>query len=220
MNISKWNFIENVNNFKHKITTGKDIFVLAFVLSRQQWFNKLRPRQNGCHFADDTYKCIFLNENVGISIKISLKFVPKGPINNNPTLVWIMAWHQPGDKPLSETMMVILPTHICVTRPQWVNTPLLDKSLYEVGNQINIYHACWYPIFLCQQVSSSKNKTDYKTSKLLSLWFNSQREQNQPMSCHQIQIIHITGNWECVVAPKCTFLRVLGCHDNHSRTPI
>ena len=46
-------------------------------------FNTLRPRQNGRRFADDTFKRIFLNENVRISIKISLKFVPKGPINNN-----------------------------------------------------------------------------------------------------------------------------------------
>ena len=82
--------------------------------------NTLRPRQNGRHFTDDIFKCIFLNENVWISIKISLKFVPKGPINNIPTLVQIMAWRRPGDKPLSEAMMVKLPTHICVTRPQWV----------------------------------------------------------------------------------------------------
>ena len=53
--------------------------------------NTLRPRQNGRHFADDTFTRIFLNENVRISIKISLKFVPKGPINNNPALVQIMA---------------------------------------------------------------------------------------------------------------------------------
>ena len=80
----------------------------------------MRPRQNGRHFADAIFKCIFLNENVWIPIKISLKFVPEGPINNIPALVQIMAWHQPGDKPLSETMMVRLPMHICVTRPQWV----------------------------------------------------------------------------------------------------
>ena len=49
--------------------------------------NTLRPRQNGRHFADDTFKPIFLNENVIILIKISLKFVPKGPINNVPALV-------------------------------------------------------------------------------------------------------------------------------------
>ena len=51
----------------------------------------LRPRQNDRRFADDTFKRIFLNENVRILIKISLKFVPKGPINNNPALVQIMA---------------------------------------------------------------------------------------------------------------------------------
>ena len=50
----------------------------------------------------------------------SLKFVPKGTINNIPALVQIMAWRRPGDKPLSETMLVSLLTHICVTRPQWV----------------------------------------------------------------------------------------------------
>ena len=82
--------------------------------------NTLRPRQNGRHFADDIFKCIFLNENVWIPIKISMKFVPKGPINNIPALVQIMAWRRPGDKPLSEPMMASLTTHICVTRPQWV----------------------------------------------------------------------------------------------------
>ena len=84
-------------------------------------FNSLRPRRNEQHWADDIFKRIFFNENVWISIKISLKFVPKGPINNIAALVQIMAWRRSGDKPLSEPMMVSLPTHICVTRPQWVN---------------------------------------------------------------------------------------------------
>ena len=35
-------------------------------------------------FADDIFKCLFLNENIWISMKISLKFVPKGPIDNMP----------------------------------------------------------------------------------------------------------------------------------------
>ena len=84
-------------------------------------FNTLRPRQNGRHFADAIFKCIFLNENARISLKISLEFVPKVRINNIPALVQIMAWRRPGDKPLSEPMMVSLLTHICITRPQWVN---------------------------------------------------------------------------------------------------
>ena len=84
-------------------------------------FNTVRPRQHGHHFADDILKCVFLNENVWISIKISLKFVPEDLINNIPALVQIMAWRRPGDKPLSEATMVRLPAHICVIRPQWDN---------------------------------------------------------------------------------------------------
>ena len=82
-------------------------------------FNTLRLRQNGRLFADDTFKRIFLNESNRISIKISLMFVPKGLINNIPSLVLIMAWRRPGDKPLSEPMIVRSLTHIYVTRPQW-----------------------------------------------------------------------------------------------------
>ena len=82
--------------------------------------NSSRPRPNRRHFADGIFKCIFENENEWISPRISLKFVPKVQINNIPALVQIMAWRRPGDKPLSEPMMVSLLTHICVTRPQWV----------------------------------------------------------------------------------------------------
>ena len=67
-----------------------------------------------------TFSNGFELKNVWILIKISLKFVPKGPINNIPALVQIMAWRQPGAKPLSESMMSSLLTHICVTRPQLV----------------------------------------------------------------------------------------------------
>ena len=69
-------------------------------------FNTLRPRQNGRHFPDDSSKCIFLNENVWISIENSLKFVHRVPIDNNPALVQIMAWCRPGATPLSEPVMV------------------------------------------------------------------------------------------------------------------
>ena len=89
--------------------------------SFHEWpLNTLRPRQNGCHFPD-ILKCISLNGNLWIPIKISLKFIPKGTIDNILALVQIMAWHRPGDKSLSELIMVSLPMHICVTRPQWVD---------------------------------------------------------------------------------------------------
>ena len=67
-----------------------------------------------------TFSNAFSWMKLWISLKFSLKFVPAGPINNIPALVQIMAWYRPGNKPLSEPMMSRLPTHICVTWPQWV----------------------------------------------------------------------------------------------------
>ena len=82
------------------------------------FFNTLRPRQDGGHFADDTFNRIFVNENVRILKKFSIKFVPKGPNINIAALVEIMAWRRSGHNPVSEPVMVSLLTHICVTRPQ------------------------------------------------------------------------------------------------------
>ena len=42
----------------------------------QRCFNTLRIEQNDRHLADDNVKCIFVNENVWASTKISLKFAP------------------------------------------------------------------------------------------------------------------------------------------------
>ena len=86
--------------------------------------NSLMPGRNRRHFADAIFIFILLDENISISIKISRKFIIKGPIKNNPALVQIMAWRRPGDKPLSEPMVVSLRTHICVARLQSVNSTI------------------------------------------------------------------------------------------------
>ena len=67
--------------------------------------NSSPPGQYGRHFADNIFRCIFMNEKFCILIQISLKFVPKGPIDNSPALVQIMAWRRIGDKPLSEPIL-------------------------------------------------------------------------------------------------------------------
>ena len=112
-------------------------------------FNTLRPRQNGRHFADDTFKRIFLKENVRISIEISLNFVPRSPIDTIPALFQIMAWRRPGDKPLSEAMMVSLLTYICVARPQWV------KSLSFVNLSNNWSKLEFFLLEICREVIKS-----------------------------------------------------------------
>ena len=86
----------------HQLPVG---FTHAGIASDLQHLNTMRLRQNGRHFTDGIFKCILLNGNVWILIKISLKFVLKGPINNIPALVHIMAWQWPGNKPLSELML-------------------------------------------------------------------------------------------------------------------
>ena len=87
-------------------------YYAIYILHVLQPSNILRPRQNGHHFPDSIFKCIFLKESIFISIQISLKFVPTGPINNIPVLIQIMAWCSPGDKPLSEPVMVSLLMYI------------------------------------------------------------------------------------------------------------
>ena len=69
-------------------------------------FNTSSPRQNGRQFPDDIFNTFSLNENIWISIEISMKFVLKSPINNIQALVHIMAWRRLGDKPLSEPIKV------------------------------------------------------------------------------------------------------------------
>ena len=56
--------------------------------------------------ADDNFKCIFLNENDRILIRISLKFVARSPIDDKPALVQVMAWRRTGDKSLPEQMLI------------------------------------------------------------------------------------------------------------------
>ena len=135
--------------------------------TRGRWVNTLRPRLNGLLFADHTFKRSFLNENIIISIKISLKFVPKGLINNIPALVLIMAWRRTGDKPLSEPMLVRSLTHICVTRPQWVNTFSTDTvgCCYAMIN--------WSGIIL--GMGSASERCYYVTSPLIG-WVHTQND--------------------------------------------
>ena len=107
------------------------------------------------HIAADTiwppsrrrhFKRIFINENIIIFIKMSLQFVPHCLINNIPKLVQIMVWCRPGDKPISEPMTVRLPTDICVRRPEWVNTTVLefvtDTRIHRVIPGVDVIMIC------------------------------------------------------------------------------
>ena len=135
---------------RYDVTLMGGVWFKSFQWPYQTPLNTLRPKQNGRLFADDTFKRIFLNENIRISFKISLKFVPKGVINNIPALVLIMAWRRPGDKPSSEPMLVRSLTHICVTRPQWVLIGAISIPeivfIHSLVLQENVYEITLYDV--------------------------------------------------------------------------
>ena len=64
----------------------------------------LRLEQNGRQVAGHIFRCIFMNEIFFISNKILLKCVPKGLIDIDSALIWIMVWHPIGAKLLPEVM--------------------------------------------------------------------------------------------------------------------
>ena len=119
--------------------------------------NSLRPTPNISPFADDIFKCIFLNENLWILPRISLKYVPKVRINNIPALVQIMAWRRPGDKPLSEPMMVSLLTHIYTSLG-------LNELIYVRGTNTYVF-----PLHLLLHAFLTSLK-HYNVSSLKALW--------------------------------------------------
>ena len=110
----------------------------------------------------------FLNDNVWISLKISRKFgTIKCPIYNNPALIKIMAWRRSGDKPLSETMMVSLLTHICVTRPRWVkgtNSVIETICVYVVAYVFSLFagYNVAQSVYLGSVLSRTSEKLDYR----------------------------------------------------------
>ena len=113
---------------------------------------------------------IFLNENVRISICISLNFVSKGPVDNILVLVPIMAWRGLRDMTLSEPIMFSLLTYIYVTRSQWVLRIYVSVTLLvleEMSNgerlgklaifhDIQIKHGCNILCHVCKYEHGSR----------------------------------------------------------------
>ena len=171
------NFTISINGTEKMLTTLKPHkaadpdYIWPLIL------NTLRPRRNEQHFAEDIFKRIFFNENVWILIQISLKFVPNGPINNIPALVKIMSWRRSGDKPLSEPMMVSLPTHICVTRPQWVKelwdkiTPIPQVGhLHKISQATSHYLNQWWLVY--QRIYASRGLNELRSYGIKSPQFH------------------------------------------------
>ena len=83
------------------------LLLIIWHLTNEIWWFISRLRQNGRHFAEDTFTFFFLYENWYILNQISLSFLffLMVPINNKQSLIKMMFSHLTDDKPLFETMM-------------------------------------------------------------------------------------------------------------------
>ena len=88
-----------------------------WLIQRHFFVNTLGPRQNDRHFPDDIFNCILLKENICLKFQIkcsklyNLQYSSIGLDNGlAPTRRQAIIW-----------TIYRLPTHVCVTRPEWVN---------------------------------------------------------------------------------------------------
>ena len=117
---------------KHMVRLRAYVNNLSYhIIAIGKWqFHTLKPRQSGRHFSGDIFRCIFFNEELEFQLRCQCNLFI-GSINI-PALVRAMGRRRPGDKPLSEPIMVSLVTHICVTWP-----PLVKKRVSCVCKTIS-----------------------------------------------------------------------------------
>ena len=137
-------------------------------------------------------------------ITISLKFVPKGLINYIPTLVLIMAWRRSGDKPLSYSMLVSLPTHICVSQPQWVILDTVSQNChFNAGLHGCIITCTAYMYFVSpqwQQFSCKKNMTRLFGMRVYEMYWSARFAKSNPVIGHWYTQSH--GWYVNLIAPS------------------
>ena len=130
-------------------------------------------------------------------IKISLKFVPKGPIDNISALVQIMAWRRSGDKPLSEPMMVSLLTHICVTRSQWVKLKACDISLVIHISGSIVLKCCTVCVSITVKFYA-RFKIDWATEKYGWFLYHSDKHRYNAVYTYKTKVFPLwisSANW-------------------------
>ena len=108
--------------------------------------NSLRPRQMDAISQTPFSNAFSWMKMFEFRLKFHWSFFPRVQLNNIPAMVQIMAWRRPDDKPLYEPMMVNLPTHICVARPQWVKTlrmMMIPQGRYCIYHKIPTRFCCF-----------------------------------------------------------------------------
>ena len=95
-----------------------------------RWFHRrMRPRQNGRHFADeDIFGFCFALERYYISMQISLQQIPRAQSTKKDAMVHVMAWCQIGDNNDLNQCCPDLLTHLSVFRSGGVDTYWISRN--------------------------------------------------------------------------------------------
>ena len=89
-----------------------------------------------------------------------------------------MAWHRPGDKPLSASMMISLLTHICVTRLQWVKSIARRCYFYNVCFPLRLYVQTSLWSFPRPSSSIWSCRTYKNNAKSVKYWYTYRQTSN------------------------------------------
>ena len=131
---------------------------------------------------------------MNILVEISMKFISKGPIHNILAAVQVMAWCRSCKKPLFEPMMVRLPTHVCVTRTQWVNNKLARAVPFISIRELNIANnRSWSTV---SKAALKSNRT--KTTDFFS-WYHYVHETKLSNICYFHDSILINKGWRTMI---------------------
>ena len=127
-----------VRCMQYRVMLNSFISRIGYIIQQCDCWCTSRPRQNGRHFADAMLKFIFLKIERGLFfIEISMTCVARSLIDNNSALVQVTAWRQTSH--YLNHWWPRLPTHICISRPQWVNS-LLALFLLTPQNWMTFFH--------------------------------------------------------------------------------
>ena len=114
-------------------------------------------------FADGIFKCIVVNEKFYILLKISLKFIPKGPIDNNPALVQVMVCAEQATSHYLNQWWPSSLMHICGTRGRWVKShqskPPPEYNQISVNSSRESLRVCLLSGISAKYLKSDENIT-------------------------------------------------------------
>ena len=117
--------------------------------------------QNGQHYVYNIFKHVFMNENYCIMIQISLKFVPKRPIDNKSALIKVMAWCWAGNKPLPVCITIrsysLYPFVISLEATAYLFDGLVQERRNSIADALELRLSCtnpsiWTLIFMNSKV--------------------------------------------------------------------